>query len=229
MNYDKERIKENIEKITAELNGRATLLAATKTIPPEIINYAADCGIRVIGENRVNELLEKYNAIDKDRLELHFIGHLQTNKVKYIIDKVSLIHSVDSFKLAEEIDRQAKRSNKRMDILVEVNIANEPTKSGILFEEVADFTDKILSLDNIRLRGLMAIPPKCENSQENSVYFKKIGKKFIDISHKIVDNSIIGLLSIGMSGDYLSAVENGSSIVRIGSAIFGERQVLFEK
>ncbi|HBR30499.1 MAG TPA: YggS family pyridoxal phosphate-dependent enzyme, partial [Clostridiales bacterium] len=154
---------------------------------------------------------------------LHFIGHLQTNKVKYIIDKVSLIHSVDSLRLAQEIDRQAYKAGKRMDVLIEVNIANEPTKSGILFEEIDEFVGKIRSFDNLRLRGLMSIPPKSENSYGNSVYFKKISKKFIDISHKIVDNDTIGLLSIGMSGDYMSAVENGSNLVRIGSAIFGER------
>jgi len=224
MMYDKAIIKENIERITAEINGRATLLAATKTAPPEIINYAADCGIRLIGENRVNELLEKYDFIDKERLEIHFIGHLQTNKVKYIIDKVSLIHSINNLKLAEEIDLRAFRADKQMDVLIEVNVANELTKSGILFEDIDEFVEKILKFDNIRLRGLMAIPPKCENSQENSVYFNKISKKFIDISHKKVDNSTIGLLSIGMSGDYMAAVENGSTLVRIGSAIFGDRK-----
>ncbi|OGO88522.1 MAG: YggS family pyridoxal phosphate enzyme [Clostridiales bacterium GWF2_36_10] len=216
-------IKENIERITAEIKNRATLLTATKTIPAEIINFAADCGVTVIGENRVNELLEKYDRIDKERLDIHFIGHLQTNKVKYIIDKVNLIHSVDSIKLAEEINIHACRINKQMDILVEVNIANEPSKSGILFEEIDEFTKKIQKFDNIRLRGLMAIPPKCENSQENCVFFDKLGKKFIDISHKKVDNSNIGILSIGMSSDYMSAIENGSTLVRIGSAIFGTR------
>lgn len=223
MIYDKQKIKENIERITAEISGRATLLAATKTIPSEIINYACDCGIRVIGENRVNELLDKYDGIDKDRLDIHFIGHLQTNKVKYIIDKVSLIHSVDSIKLAQEIDMRAYRVGKLMDVLVEVNIANEATKGGILLEEIDDFIEKIRKLDNIRLRGLMAIPPKCENSQDSNAFFNKLGKKFVDISHKKVDNSNIGILSIGMSGDYMTAVENGSTLVRIGSAIFGNR------
>lgn len=224
MIYDRQMIKANIDRITAEIGGRATLLAATKTVPPEIINYAADCGIKVIGENRVNELLEKYERIDKERLEVHFIGHLQTNKVKYIIDKVSLIHSVDSIKLAEEIDLRAYRAGKKMDILIEINVAGEASKSGIRLEDADEFCDKIRKFDNISLRGLMAIPPKCENSQENNVYFNKISKKFIDISHKKVDNSNIGILSIGMSGDYRSAIENGSTLVRIGSAIFGMRQ-----
>ncbi len=221
--YDKLQIKENIERITAEINGRAALLAATKTIPPEIINYAADCGIRLIGENRVNELLEKYDRIDRDRLEVHFIGHLQTNKVKYIIDKVSLIHSVDSVSLAQTIDKYAWRAGKRVDVLIEINIGDEPTKSGIRFEETDEFIEKISALENIRVRGLMAVPPKCENSQENIFFFKKLSKKFIDIWGKKVDNSNIGILSVGMSDDYMQAVENGSTLVRIGSAIFGPR------
>lgn len=224
MIYDKDRIKENIERIKAEINGRATLLAATKTIPADIINYAADCGIKVIGENRVNELLEKYDRIDRDRLNVHFIGHLQTNKVKYIIDKVSLIHSVDSLKLAKEIDRRAYKADKCMDILIEVNIANESSKYGIPFEEIDNIVEEINTFDNIRLCGLMAIPPKCENSQDNNVFFKKISKKFIDMRDKKVDNSNIDILSIGMSGDYLAAVENGSTIVRVGTAIFGARK-----
>jgi pyridoxal phosphate enzyme (YggS family) len=221
--YDRLLIKDNIERIKAEINGRASLLAATKTIPPDIINYTADCGITLIGENRVNELLEKYDSIDHERLETHFIGHLQTNKVKYIIDKVSLIHSVDSLELAQTIDKYAFRTGLRMDILVEINIANEPTKSGIKFEETDEFIEKLSSLENIRVCGLMAVPPKCENSQENNVFFNKLSKKFIDIWGKKVDNSNIGILSAGMSDDYQQAIENGSTLVRIGSAIFGPR------
>lgn len=221
--YDKAKIKENIERIYKAINGRATVLAATKTVPSEIINYAADCGIKVIGENRVNELLEKYEHLDRDGLEMHFIGHLQRNKVKYIIDKVSLIQSVDSIRLAKEIDRLAYKADKRMDVLIEVNVADEPTKYGIRYEEIDDFIEKISNFENIRLRGLMSIPPKSENSHENNVFFNKLNKKFIDISAKKVDNSNIDILSMGMSGDYISAVENGSTLVRIGSAIFGER------
>ncbi|HOJ47259.1 MAG TPA: YggS family pyridoxal phosphate-dependent enzyme [Bacillota bacterium] len=221
--YDKRQIKENIERIIKEINGRAALLAATKTVPPEIINFAADCGITLIGENRVQELLEKYDKIDRDRLDIHFIGHLQRNKVKYIIDKVSLIHSVDSLALAQTIDQYAYRAGKRMDVLVEVNIGNEPSKYGIQFEEIDELIEKISALENIRVRGLMAIPPVCENSQENIVFFKKLSKKFIDIFGKKVDNSNIGILSIGMSNDYLQAIECGSTLVRIGSAIFGPR------
>jgi len=221
--YDKAKIKENIERIYKAINGRATVLAATKTVPSEIINYAADCGIKVIGENRVNELLEKYEHLDRDGLEMHFIGHLQRNKVKYIIDKVSLIQSVDSIRLAKEIDRLAYKADKCMDVLIEVNVADEPTKYGIRYEEIDDFIEKISNFENIRLRGLMSIPPKSENSHENNVFFNKLNKKFIDISAKKVDNSNIDILSMGMSGDYISAVENGSTLVRIGSAIFGER------
>lgn len=221
--YDKQQIKENIERIMAEINGRAALLAATKTVPADIINFAADCGITLIGENRVQELLEKYDKIDRDRLDIHFIGHLQTNKVKYIIDKVSLIHSVDSLMLAQTIDKYAYRAGKRMDVLVEINIGNEPTKSGIKLEDTEEFIEKLNALENIRVRGLMAIPPVCENSQENIVFFKKLSKKFIDIFGKKVDNSNIGILSVGMSNDYMQAIEYGSTLVRIGSAIFGPR------
>lgn len=221
--YDKQQIKENIERIMAEINGRAALLAATKTVPADIINFAADCGITLIGENRVQELLEKYDKIDRDRLDIHFIGHLQTNKVKYIIDKVSLIHSVDSLTLAQTIDKYAYRAGKRMDVLVEINIGNEPTKSGIKLEDTEEFIEKLNALENIRVRGLMAIPPVCENSQENIVFFKKLSKKFIDIFGKKVDNSNIGILSVGMSNDYMQAIEYGSTLVRIGSAIFGPR------
>ncbi len=221
--YTKEVIRENIARIRSELDGRAVLLAATKTIPPELINYAADCGITVIGENRADELLEKYDRIDRDRLDIQFIGHLQTNKVRKIIDKVSMIHSLDSLPLAEEIEKQASKRGIRMRVLIEVNLGNEPSKSGITLEEVEPFLEMIAGMSHLIPSGLMAIPPRTDHPDDNRKLFQKIYQLFIDILHKNEDNKEWRYLSIGMSGDYLFAVENGSNLVRIGSAIFGPR------
>ena len=220
----REEIAKNIKAINGVIAGRATLLAATKTVPPELINFAADCGVKVIGENRVNELLEKYDRIDRERLSVHFIGALQTNKVKYIIDKVDMIHSVDRLTLAEEIDRRAREKGIVMDVLVEVNVAGEANKSGVAPEEAEEFCRKIGGFPNLRLRGLMSVPPKCDNGEENIKYFCKMRKIFVDISAQNIDNSIIDTLSLGMSGDYAQAVDCGSTLVRVGSAIFGKRQ-----
>ena len=219
----KEQIAQNIARIKGEIDGKARLLAATKTINPEIINFAIDCGVDLIGENRVNELLEKYEFIDRNKTEIHFIGALQTNKVKYIIDKVDLIHSVDRESLALEIERQAAKQGIIMPILAEINIGGEESKSGIQPEKIYEFCDFLTSLPHLKLRGLMAIPPKCEKSENNREYFCKMRKIFIDISSKNVDNSIMEVLSMGMSNDYLTAVECGSNLVRVGSGIFGER------
>lgn len=218
-----EQIAKNIERIKKELGGRARLLAATKTVPPEAINFALDCGIDLIGENRVNELLEKYELIDRSRTEIHFIGALQTNKVKYIIDKVDMIHSVDRVSLADEIERQAAKKGIIMPVLAEINIGGEETKSGISPDKAAEYCKYIGSLPHLKLRGLMAIPPKSENFGDNRKYFCEMKKIFIDISALNVDNSIMDILSIGMSDDYIEAAECGSTMVRIGSAIFGKR------
>ncbi len=220
---DKKQVAENIERILQELNGRARLLAATKTVPAEMINFALDCGIDLIGENRVNELLEKYEYIDRSKTEIHFIGALQTNKVKYIIDKVDMIQSVDRESLALEIERQAAKHGIVMPILAEVNIGKEETKSGVLPEQALEFCKFLGTLPHIKLCGLMAIPPKCETDGDNREYFCKMRKIFIDISHLNVDNSNMDILSLGMSDDYLDAVECGSNLVRVGSSIFGKR------
>lgn len=219
----KQQISDNIARIISEIDGRARILAATKTVPPEMINFALDCGIDLIGENRVNELLEKYEYIDRNKTEVHFIGALQTNKVKYIIDKVDMIQSVDRESLALEIERQAKKHGIIMPILAEVNIAGEETKSGVTPEAALEFCEFLGSLPHLKLRGLMAIPPKCEKSENNHEYFCKMRKIFIDISAINVDNSNMDILSLGMSDDYLTAVECGSNLVRIGSGIFGKR------
>lgn len=219
----KEQIAEAIERILRELDGRAELLAATKTVPVELINFAADHGVRLIGENRVQELLAKYDGIDKSKVEIHFIGHLQTNKVKYIVDKVSMIHSVDSIPLAKEIEKQAAKRGIRMRILVEVNVGNEPGKSGIAPEETEAFLASLADFPHLIPCGLMAVPPKSGSSEEKMRNFRKISQKFLDIRAKKEDNKEWRILSLGMSGDYPAAVECGSNLVRIGSAIFGER------
>ena len=219
----KEQIAESIKKIKSEVGDRAKILLATKTVPPELINFALDCGIDLIGENRVNELLEKYEFIDRSRTKIHFIGALQTNKVKYIIDKVDMIQSVDRTSLALEIERQAAKKGLVMPILAEINIGNEQTKSGIEPEKVEQFCEFLATLPHLKLCGLMAIPPKCEKSENNREYFCKMRKIFIDISGKNVDNSIMEVLSLGMSDDYLTAVECGSNLIRVGSAVFGKR------
>ena len=225
----KQEIKQNIERIVRELDGKARLLLATKTVPAEYINYAADCGVTLIGENRVQELLDKYDAIDKTRLDVHFIGHLQTNKVKYIIDKVSMIHSLDSLSLAKEIDRQAARHGVTMRVLVEINIAGEESKSGIPIEETETFLQSLRGFEHICVCGLMTVPPKTDDPNKNLQFFQKIYQKFIDIRAKIEDNkNWIGLsdwtvLSAGMSSDYLQAASCGANLVRVGSAVFGAR------
>ena len=221
-------IKEALERIKKDIPEGVTLLAATKTVSAEKINYAHSLGIGTIGENRVNELLEKYDQLDKD-IDVQFIGHLQSNKVKYIIDKVSLIHSLDSETLAKEIDRQAKKHGRIMDVLVEINIGNEESKSGIAPEDAEGFIKKMSAYENIFVKGLMAIPPVCNTPKEAEKYFKKIREIFIDIRQKKADTIIEGnnismdILSMGMSGDYKEAIKCGSTMVRIGSAIFGAR------
>lgn len=219
----REEIKENIRRILGELDGRAELLLATKTVPPELINYAVTCGTRLIGENRVQELLEKYDNLDKENMEIHFIGHLQTNKVKYIIDKVSMIHSVDSLSLASEIEKQAAKYNLTMKVLIEINIGSEVGKSGIAMEDTEEFLEKIGEFPHLQPCGLMIIPPKTEFPEENLHFFEKIYQKFIDIRVKKEDNKNWAVLSAGMSGDYLQAVSCGANLVRVGSAVFGAR------
>ncbi|MDD4126008.1 MAG: YggS family pyridoxal phosphate-dependent enzyme [Eubacteriales bacterium] len=227
MTGNTETIGKNIAEIQNYLNGRAALLAATKTIPADVINLTYDMGIRVIGENRVNELVEKYPLLDK-RFDIHFIGRLQRNKVKYIIDKVSLIHSLDSLLLAEEIEKRASRIGKIQDCLVEINLGDEISKGGIPLDKLDAFMDNIKSFSHVRIRGLMGVLPKTEDIQKNIIFFTKITQKFIDIKVGNVDNSIMGnnameILSLGMSGDYKEAVECGSNLVRIGEGIFGRR------
>lgn len=214
-------IKENYEKISNEIssmNKDASLLCATKTQTVEDINYLISLGCKIIGENRVNELLEKYDSYDK-RAELHFIGTLQTNKVKYIIDKVSLIHSVDSVSLLNEINKRAEKIGKVMDILLEVNSGREENKGGFLPEDVCDFYEKAKAYPNIRVRGLMTMAPRCEAREEYLKYFT-LTKEIFDKLFKDDKNAI---LSMGMSESYKYAIEAGATLVRVGSGIFGKR------
>ena len=226
---DKIAIKANIERIKEEIDRgktspEVTLMLATKTVDAERIAYAVnECGIKAIGENRVQELLDKYDDIKDLPCELHFIGTLQSNKVKYIVGKVDLIHSVDSEKLAKEIDLRARKLGIVQDILIEVNCGKEESKGGIMPEDIYDFFEKISSYSNIRIKGLMTMAPKCENKSDYHNYFSQVYKLFIDICKKKLDNVSIPVLSMGMSDSYVQAVMNGSNMVRVGSAVFGKR------
>lgn len=223
--------------------GDIRIVLATKTQTPEKINYAIECGIREIGENRVQELMEKYDYIHRDGIKIHFIGTLQTNKVKYIIDKVDLIHSVNSTKLADEIQKQAQKHGKVMDVLVEVNADDEQSKTGIASKELYDLLSHISKLSNVRVKGLMAIPPRSfsldlnrnfstnvdqnvnilQTNDFSGHYFKKIYQIFLDISAKKIDNISMEILSLGMSADFYDAILEGSNLIRPGRAVFGER------
>lgn len=226
---DKILIKNNIEQIRAEIDGGktspdVTLMLATKTVDTERIAYAVnECGIKAIGENRVQELLDKYEDVKDLPCELHFIGTLQTNKVKYIVGKVDLIHSVDSEKLAKEIDVRASKLGIIQNILVEINCGKEESKSGIMPEDIYTFLENISTYSNIRICGIMTMAPKCENKSDYHNYFSQIYKLFIDICEKKLDNISKPVLSMGMSDSYLQAVQNGSNMVRVGSAVFGKR------
>ena len=200
-----------------------TFLAATKTVEPAVINHAISLGLRYIGENRVQELLSKYDAYDLDRASLQFIGHLQTNKVRQIVGKVDLIQSVDSERLAAEIARCSKKLGITTDILLEVNVGREENKSGVLPEALPELLDRIRGIDAIRVRGLMAIPPICENAQENCKFFDIMRHIFLDIKAKNIDNISMDVLSMGMSDDYVEAIKCGANMIRVGSALFGAR------
>ena len=197
------------------------LLAATKTVDFETVNYAVSKGIEYIGENKVQELLSKDEKIVP--CHRHFIGHLQTNKVKDIINRVEMIHSVDSLKLAKEISKQAAKNGKQMEVLLEINIGNEESKWGFTPENTENAVEEISKLQNLKIKGLMAIPPICENSEDNRPYFKKMKKLFIDIGDKNIDNVSMDILSMGMSDDFDIAVEEGANLIRLGTALFGRR------
>ena len=220
-------VENNIEKACKRASrdpSEVTLIAVSKTKPVEMIMEAYEAGIRDFGENKVQELMDKIDRCPGD-IRWHLIGHLQTNKVKYIVDKVAMIHSVDSLKLAEEISRQAVKKNVNANILVEVNIADETTKYGISYDDCQDLVVSIIGLPNINVKGLMCIAPYTENSEENRKFFKRLCKLAVDIKQKVSDNTFTGVLSMGMTGDYEVAIEEGAAYVRVGTGIFGERNV----
>ena len=218
-------INENVAK-ALERSGRTdsvTVLAATKMNSADRINFALENGIKCIGENKVQELLAKYDDINKENISIHFIGHLQKNKVKYIIDKVDMIESLDSVSLAQEIDKHAKKLGIVMKVLVEVNICNEESKGGVAPEQLENFLKEVAKFTNIRVSGLMAIPPIMTDFDCQRQIFRKIMKIYVDISGKNMDNIYMDILSMGMSDDYELAIEEGATIVRIGSSLFGKR------
>lgn len=212
--------------IAAKKTGRRAedihLLAATKTIPVEVINHAIKSGVTLIGENRVQELLSKLDYYDQSATR-HLIGHLQTNKVRQIVGKVSMIESVDSIKLATEISRRSEELGIVTDILVEINIGGEESKSGIKPADAEKIITEISSLSGVKVEGLMTIPPICEKIEENLRYFDQMRNLFVDISAKKIDNVNMSYLSMGMSDDYEAAILCGANIVRVGTRLFGRR------
>ncbi len=225
-------LKENLAKVEANIQAacerssrprsEVTLIAVSKTKPVEMIQEVYNAGIRNFGENKVQELCEKYGKLPKD-IKWHMIGHLQRNKVKQLIDKVCMIHSLDSYRLAEEINIQAKKRNITMPVLIEVNIANEQTKFGMTKEDAELLAEEVSNLSNLAVKGLMAIAPYTEHPEDNRQYFREIRQLAVDIRKKNLDNVDMDVLSMGMSGDYVPAVEEGAHMVRIGTGIFGER------
>lgn len=200
------------------------LMAVTKTVESVYISRAIELGADLIGENRVQEFLGKKDELHLENVEKHLIGHLQTNKVKQIVGEVDMIESVDSVKLAKEISRVSAIKGIDTNILVEVNVGKEQSKSGIYIEELEDLLLQIAQMDNIKIKGLMTIPPICDSEKEVAEYFSTMYQSFIDIRDKKLDNVNMDILSMGMSGDFETAVANGSNIVRVGSAIFGARK-----
>ena len=225
----KTNLKEVEQNICAacENSGRdrseVTLIAVSKTKPVSLLEEAYSSGIRHFGENKVQEMCEKYDLMEKD-IKWHMIGHLQTNKVKYLIGKTTLIHSVDSYKLACEIEKHAAKHDVIMDVLIEVNIAEEETKFGLHEEEVINLVKEVAKLPHIRIKGLMTVAPYVVDSEENRPIFRKIKQLSVDINNQNIDNVSMNILSMGMTGDYMVAIEEGATHIRIGTAIFGARQ-----
>lgn len=225
-------VQENISKVEKKINaacsraGRSqedvTLIAVSKTKPIEMIEEALACGKREFGENKAQELKQKYEALSKD-IKWHFIGHLQTNKVKYVVGRACLIHSVDSYHLAEAIETESAKRDVISHILIEVNVAQEDSKFGIHEEEAMELVCAVAKLPHIKIEGLMTIAPFVENPEQNRKIFRKLYKLSVDIATKNIDNVSMGALSMGMTNDYEVAVEEGATYVRVGTAIFGSR------
>lgn len=225
-------LKENLNEVISNIESAClrsnrdindvTLIAVSKTKPLSDIEELLSYGVREYGENKVQELCDKYDNISSP-VNWHLIGHLQTNKVKYIVDKACLIHSVDSYHLAEAIEKEASKKDVIVNILIQVNIAHEDTKFGINETEVLDLLYKIKDFNHINVKGLMTIAPFVENPEENRVHFRKMKQLLLDIKSKNIDNIDMCILSMGMTNDYEVAIEEGSTMVRVGTGIFGER------
>jgi pyridoxal phosphate enzyme (YggS family) len=224
------RIAENLKAVMFNISEAAAragrqpdsvrLMAVTKTVPAVFVNEAIAQGVRLLGENRAQELREKYDDYDKTGVEIHFIGHLQSNKTRQIIDKVAMIQSLDRLSLAKEIDSQAK---KPMRVLIEVNIGGEASKSGVAPERLEELLHGVSGFRNIKVEGLMTIPPISDDLRVTERYFHKMQELWLDIKAKKIDNVNMEILSMGMSDDYTAAIKHGSNIVRVGTAIFGRR------
>lgn len=225
-------LKSNFEEVEAKIqaacerSGRKreeiTLIAVSKTKPVKMLQEAYDFGTRIFGENKVQEIVDKYDALPKD-ISWHMIGHLQRNKVKYIVDKVDLIHSVDSLRLAEAIEKEAIKKDIIVNILIEVNAAKEDSKFGVMPEDAEKLVSDIAHLPHIRIQGLMTIAPFVENPEENRIYFQRLRNLAVDIDEKKSDNVNMSILSMGMTNDYEVAIEEGATMVRVGTGLFGAR------
>lgn len=219
-------VHENMKK-ACEKAGRSEqdveLIAVSKTKPVSALMEAYESGCRIFGENKVQELVDKYEVMPKD-IKWHMIGHLQRNKVKYIVDKAALIHSVDSLKLAEEISKEAVKKQVQVSILIEVNVAGENTKFGVKPENAEMLIRKIAALPGISIKGLMTIAPYVDDPEENRQYFGQLKQLLVDINQKNIDNVSMNVLSMGMTGDYTVAIEEGATFIRVGTGIFGERK-----
>ena len=216
-----ERIQEACKK-SGRSRDEVTLIAVSKTKPVSMIQEALECGILDFGENKPQELKEKYEVLPKN-IRWHMIGHLQRNKVKYVIDRAAMIHSIDSYRLAEAVEMEAAKHSRVIPVLVEVNIAREESKYGLMEEETCGFIEKISHFSHLRVEGLMTIAPFVENPEENRKYFEKLRKLYVDIKSKNIDNVNMCNLSMGMTGDYQVAIEEGATMVRVGTGIFGSR------
>ena len=220
-----QQVHANIEKACALSRRKpdeVTLVAVSKTKPVSMLQEAYDAGARVFGENKVQEIMDKYDQLPSD-IKWHMIGHLQRNKVKYIIDKVAMIHSVDSLRLAQTIEQEAAKKDIVMPVLLEVNVAEEESKFGLKVDEVLPLLQEISEFSHIQVKGLMTIAPFVENPEENREVFRTLKKLSVDISAKNINNVTMSVLSMGMTGDYEVAVQEGSTMVRVGTGIFGER------
>ncbi len=219
------KVEDNVDaacRKAGRSRAEVTLIAVSKTKPVEMLSTIYNQGIRDFGENKVQEMCDKMEQLPSD-IRWHMIGHLQTNKVKYIVGHTTLIHSVDSLHLAKEIEKQAEKKDVTVDILVEVNIAEEESKFGIHKEETYELVRQIAALPHVHICGLMTIAPYVENPEENRMYFRGIRQLSVDIAEQNIDNVDMDVLSMGMTGDYMVAIEEGATMVRVGTGIFGER------